>query len=172
MAPLLHTTVTGQTFLNGIFLESRIGKNGITKNKREGDGCTPSGLWRMEKVFYRADRMERPSTTLPVNEILPDMGWCDEPLDSHYNTLVNLPFIASHEKLWRDDEAYNLVVTTNYNTSPIIPSAGSAIFIHLLRKNELGEFATTEGCLALGEDDLRRALLLAGPESTWQVDEN
>lgn len=84
-----------------------------------------------------------------------DDGWCDAKGHKDYNRPVRLPFGASHESLWRNDEAYDLLVTTNHNQRPRIQGAGSAIFLHVWRTSATG----TEGCVALKPADLRKVLM-------------
>lgn len=81
-------------------------------------------------------------------------GWCDAKFDGAYNRPVALPIKASHENLWREDDAYDLMVTTNHNQRPRIQNHGSAIFLHLIRAYASG----TEGCIALSEKHLRNVL--------------
>lgn len=130
----------------------RCGKGGaIDKDKkREGDMKTPLGSYRLKRVFYRADKIERPSTTLPLQEITPDMGWCDDPVDPAYNTLIRKPYEASHEDMFRDDDIYDLVVEISHNDPPV-PGLGSAVFLHLMRPEKTG----TAGCIAFTHENLR-----------------
>ena len=87
-----------------------IGRGGVVRDKREGDGGTPAGRWPMREAFYRADRIPPPATRLRLTAIDPNDGWCDAPNHPAYNRLVRLPFAAGHEKMWRDDAVYDLVV--------------------------------------------------------------
>lgn len=82
------------------------------------------------------------------------MGWCDDRTSPYYNQEVSLPFAKSHEKLWREDHLYDLVIDTDYNRKPAIKGRGSAIFIHLARPN----YTPTEGCIALKRRDLVRLI--------------
>lgn len=135
-------------------LRCAIGRGGRRQDKREGDGATPVGTWRMRKVFYRADRIAQPRTSLPVSAIAPHDGWCDAPGDSHYNQLIQLPYPVSAETLWREDGVYDLIVPLGYNDAPVVPGAGSAIFLHVAR----ADFSATEGCVALALADLLTVL--------------
>jgi L,D-peptidoglycan transpeptidase YkuD (ErfK/YbiS/YcfS/YnhG family) len=127
--------------------------------KREGDGATPLGVWPMRQVFWRPDRLAQPLTQLPVIALRPDMGWCDDPAHPDYNRQVALPFSAGHEKLWREDHVYDLIVVLGYNDDPVIPGRGSAIFLHLARP----DFSPTEGCIACSQQDLLDLLGMARP---------
>ena len=119
--------------------------------KREGDHKSPWGRYQFKQVFYRADRIEKPHTILPVTEITPDMGWCDDPEHPDYNRLIRKPFIASHEDMHRDDSLYDLVVEISHNDNPPIPYLGCAVFLHLIWPEKSG----TAGCLAFDHENLR-----------------
>lgn len=119
------------------------GREGIKAIKREGDGATPTGIFPFRRVFYRADRMEKPVTILPASAIRQDDGWCDDVHDPLYNQHVTLPYSARHEKLWREDHVYDLILVVGHNDDPVLPNYGSAIFVHLIRPNE----NSTEGCV-------------------------
>ena len=129
-----------------------IGRSGMiaAEDKREGDGASPIGAWPMKQVFYRADRLSRPQTGLPCREITTMMGWCDAPRDPAYNQLVTLPYAASHEVLWREDHAYDVIVELGHNDAPPHPGYGSAIFLHVAKP----DYTPTEGCIALAFNDL------------------
>ncbi len=149
-------------------LPCRVGFNDFLGPKQEGDGCTPIGLWQLLTVYYRSDKILTPKTVLPIIEITPRMGWSDDPKDSAYNTCVTMPYLFSHEKLWRDDNLYDLFITTSHNTNPIIPECGSAIFIHQMRES----MKPTEGCLALKFEDLMQLVETATPDTYWVVGED
>ncbi len=134
-----------------------LGRSGVLRNKKEGDGATPSGVWPLRQVLYRPDRVFRPNTSLPVLPLSPSMGWCDDPESPSYNQPIELPFQASHERLWRDDSLYDLLVVLGHNDNPPVPGRGSAIFMHL-RRPDLGP---TEGCIALDKLQLLHLLRAA-----------
>lgn len=136
-----------------------IGPGGIALKAGEGDGITPVGTWPVREVFYRADRVAKPETALPVRAIEQDDGWCDAPDDPQYNRLVKLPHAASAETLWRDDHLYDLVLVLGYNDDPVVPGKGSAIFLHMARP----DYSPTHGCVALAQDDVRAALAQLQP---------
>ena len=133
-----------------------IGKNGmIAANKKiEGDGKTPIGRWRLKKVFFREDKVEKPLPELPVEPIQKNYGWCDDINCKDYNKLVILPHSGSYEDMWRDDSLYDIVVELAYNDSPIVKGQGSAIFMHIMRDNG----KATEGCIALKKESLLEIL--------------
>ena len=127
-----------------------IGKNGITNNKIEGDKCTPSGIYSIEKIYYREDRLSMPKLdfqTIPINK---NSGWCDDIRSTYYNKFIKFPFSYSAEFLYREDDIYNIVCIISYNTNPIIKNKGSAIFLHVANS----DYAETAGCLALKQNDL------------------
>lgn len=131
-----------------------IGPSGIRRNKREGDGSTPAGVWSLRYLLYRADRMTRPRTALPVYAIKPDDGWCDDPASRDYNKRVHLPFDGSHERLWRDDFVYDLLIVIDHNQDPAVSGRGSAVFIHLQQPDG----RATAGCIAFRREHLLHML--------------
>ena len=126
-----------------------LGRGGIRAEKREGDGATPVGRFPLRRVLWRADRLTPPETALPLHPIAEHDGWCDAPDDPNYNRLVKLPYAAGHEKMWRDDALYDLVVVLGYNDDPVTPGRGSAIFLHVAKP----DYAPTHGCVALAKED-------------------
>ena len=136
-----------------------IGPAGASANKREGDGATPVGRFPLRRLLYRPDRLERPATALPTAPLSPLDGWCDDPSDALYNRLVRLPYPARHEKLWLESHLYDLVVVSGHNDDPVVPGAGSAVFLHVARP----DYAPTGGCVALAAGDLLAFLAEAGP---------
>jgi len=127
-----------------------LGRGGVRLDKREGDGATPAGRFALRRAFHRPDREPLPTTGLPIRALRPDDGWCDDPADSAYNQPVPLPCPASHERLWRDDAIYDLIVVIGHNDSPVVPGLGSAIFLHLAHDDN----RPTEGCVALARPHL------------------
>jgi L,D-peptidoglycan transpeptidase YkuD (ErfK/YbiS/YcfS/YnhG family) len=127
-----------------------IGRGGAVRDKREGDGATPVGCFPLRQAMFRPDRVARPRTSLPVQAIAEHDGWCDDPGDARYNRLVRLPYPGRHERLWRDDGVYDLLVVLGYNDDPVRPGLGSAIFLHAAAP----DFAPTAGCVAIALVDL------------------
>jgi len=146
----------------GLRFRCALGKGGIRPeaDKREGDGATPLGRYPIRQILYRPDRLEAPKTALPVQALTAQDGWCDDPADPAYNRFVRLPFAASHEKLWREDHVYDVIVVLGHNDDPPVPGLGSAIFMHVARP----DYSGTEGCVALALPDLL-ALLQAAPRN-------
>jgi L,D-peptidoglycan transpeptidase YkuD (ErfK/YbiS/YcfS/YnhG family) len=131
-----------------------LGRGGVRALKREGDGGTPLGRFPVRQVLYRADRVARPRTQLPVRAIRDHDGWCDDPTDRNYNRLIALPSRPSAEGLKRADHLYDLVLVLGYNDRPRVRGKGSAIFVHLA----LPGFSPTDGCIALTRHDLTMLL--------------
>jgi L,D-peptidoglycan transpeptidase YkuD (ErfK/YbiS/YcfS/YnhG family) len=131
-----------------------IGPSGIGVKGGEGDGITPLGAFPVRQIFYRADRIAKPDTKLPLRALETNDGWCDAPDDPNYNRLVKLPYLASAEQMWRQDHLYDLVVVLGYNDDPVVPGKGSAIFLHLARP----DYSHTQGCVALAYDDAIAAI--------------
>ncbi len=136
-----------------------LGRGGIGFDKREGDGRTPAGTWRILRVLYRSDHGARPVSRLPAHPISRLDGWCDDPADRRYNQPVTLPMIASHEKMRRDDNLYDLVLVLDHNTRPRVKGRGSAVFIHIARAG----LKPTEGCVAMPAVELRRLVARLRP---------
>ena len=152
----------GRLDLGGSSVPCALGAAGVipAADKREGDRRTPIGDWPLRQVLYRPDRPGgSPVTALPVQAIGRDDGWCDAPGDDAYNRPVKLPYAASAEALWRDDELYDLVVVLGYNDDPAVAGAGSAIFLHLAK----ADYGPTEGCVALARPHLEALLAEAKP---------
>jgi L,D-peptidoglycan transpeptidase YkuD (ErfK/YbiS/YcfS/YnhG family) len=147
--------------LGGLTFACALGRGGRSARKREGDGATPIGRWRLLCVLYRPDRVRRPVTALPVRRLSPADGWCDAPADRNYNRPVRHPYPASAERLWREDGLYDLIVVLSHNTRPRVRGAGSAVFMHVARPG----YPPTEGCIALRRDHLQRLLRRLRPGS-------
>ena len=142
------------------------GRSGVTDAKVEGDGASPRGRYRLRSCYWRADRGLRPVTGLPTMPVARDLGWCDDPGHPLYNRPVRLPFAASHERMWRDDRAYDVVVVLDQNMDPAVPGAGSAVFWHLTK----GEPATpTEGCVAVAPDAMRAFLARCDAQTMLEI---
>ena len=137
-------------YYNDYKLRCAIGKRGITLNKKEGDQKTPKGSFKLEYILYRKDKIPVVRSLLKKKPIKKNMGWCDDNASKLYNKLIKFPFKYSAEKLWKLKRIYDLIIVINYNLSPIIKNKGSAIFIHIARKN----YSPTEGCIALNKKDL------------------
>jgi L,D-peptidoglycan transpeptidase YkuD (ErfK/YbiS/YcfS/YnhG family) len=126
-----------------------IGKNGSTKNKKEGDKKTPKGVFEIENLYFRKDRKKKPSTSLNCIEIKKDMGWCnDVNFPKKYNKILKIKKKIKHERLKRKDYKYDYLIPIKYNFKNPIIGLGSCIFIHLTNN-----YKATAGCIALKEKD-------------------
>ena len=128
-------------------LRCAIGKRGITFDKKEGDKKTPKGTFKLKYILFRKDRVPKLKTLLKIKKITKNIGWCDDPSSKFYNKLVNLPFDGSVEKLWLKQNIYDVVIILNFNLKPVIKNKGSAIFLHIAKKN----YSPTKGCVAVNK---------------------
>jgi L,D-peptidoglycan transpeptidase YkuD (ErfK/YbiS/YcfS/YnhG family) len=149
-----------------VTLPVALGRSGVKANKREGDGATPRGCFRLKRLWWRADRHPRPTTRLPVRRIMPQDGWCENPADRRYNMPVNVPPGSKADRLARKDGLYDFIIEIDHNTRPRVAGRGSAVFIHVARPG----FAPTAGCVALTMNSLRRLLARVGPRTSIMVD--
>tara|TARA_B100000575_G_scaffold157271_1_gene125537 strand:+ start:34 stop:531 length:498 start_codon:yes stop_codon:yes gene_type:complete len=121
-----------------------VGKRGIGLKKKEGDLITPKGKYKIKYIMYRKDRVKIQSKIKKII-IKKEMGWCDDPNSRHYNKIVKLPSSHKHEKLYKKENIYDIIIVLNYNMDPIVKNKGSAIFVHVAKKN----YKKTEGCIAV-----------------------
>lgn len=162
---LSAASARGIVKLGNLVWPCALGRSGRRRRKREGDGATPAGCWHVAGVLYRADRVRRPRTRLPVRPIAWNAGWCDAPGDRNYNRPVRHPYPASAERLWRADDLYDVVVVLGHNARPRVRGGGSAVFMHLARPG----YAPTEGCIALRREHLLRLLQRLGAGARLRV---
>ena len=142
-----------------------VGRAGVAAVKKEGDGATPAGTFPLVSGFYRADRLALPRSGLPMRALSPSDAWVDDPADPDYNRLATLPYPAHAEPMWLKDGVYDLLVVIGYNMDPVVPGAGSAIFLHIARP----DFSPTAGCIAVERDILIRLMPFLGPGSTITI---
>jgi L,D-peptidoglycan transpeptidase YkuD (ErfK/YbiS/YcfS/YnhG family) len=138
-----------------------LGRAGIRANKREGDGATPRGRFRLRRLWWRADRSPKPLSMLPTVRIDRRIAWCEDPGDRRYNRPFRRSANEPGDRLWRDDRLYDVIIEIDHNTRPRVARRGSAVFLHLARP----ERSPTAGCLALSAPDLRRLLARLGPNT-------
>ena len=141
-----------------------IGKKGIGYKRKEGDLITPLGEFNIKYILYRKDRV-KVSSKLKKKVIKKNMGWCDDPKSSHYNKLVKLPFAHKHEKLFKKENIYDIILVLNYNMNPIKKNKGSAIFIHVSKNN----YKKTEGCVAIKKINLIKLLKEINPNTKIKI---
>jgi L,D-peptidoglycan transpeptidase YkuD (ErfK/YbiS/YcfS/YnhG family) len=149
----------GLLVAGGLRVPCALGRAGVNRRKREGDGGTPAGAFHLVALLYRPDRVRRPALSLPADPIRPDSGWCDDPADRAYNRPVRLPYPGDHERLWRDDQLYDFLIILDHNLARPVRGRGSAIFLHIAAPG----FPPTAGCVAISPEAMRRLLRLVGP---------
>ena len=138
-----------------------LGRGGILANKREGDGGTPRGDFRLVRLWWRADRHPRPRTRLPVRRIGREVAWCEDPADRRYNQPFRRAAGAGGDRLWRTDGLYDFIIELDHNARPRVAGRGSAVFIHVARPG----FRPTAGCVAMTLPRLRWLLGRVGPKT-------
>ena len=142
-----------------------VGKNGISSEKIEGDNKTPKGSFEIEKLYYRGDRVSKPFTKLKCVKINKTMGWCNDARDkANYNKLVDTRKKTRHEKLYRKDFKYDLIIPIKYNWRKRILGKGSCIFLHLTKN-----YKPTAGCIALNKKDFLIMLKLINPKTKIKI---
>ena len=136
-----------------------IGKGGLSRRKREGDGATPVGTHAIVGMLYRPDRIPAPTPwAVPIGQ--GDL-WSDDVAAEDYNMMVRAPYPHSHEVLRRPDPLYDLVILTNWNWPYAVQGRGSAIFVHQWRRAGF----PTEGCIAFSRENLHRIACNLKPTS-------
>ena len=145
-------------------MKCAIGKKGIGNKKKEGDLITPIGVFKIKYILYRKDRV-KVLTKLKKKVIKKNMGWCDDPNSSYYNKLVKLPFTHKHEKLYKKENIYDIILVLNYNMNPVKKNKGSALFIHVSKIN----YKKTEGCVAIKKLNLIKLLRMINPNTRVKI---
>ena len=152
-------------FFNDFEFKCCVGKNGLTKNKIEGDKKTPIGVYNLGSLFYRKDRNGIINTKLKKKIITKSMGWCDDIKNSKYNKLIRISKKKiRHEKMYRKDNKYDLLIPIKYNMLKPIKNKGSAIFIHLTEN-----YKPTAGCIALKKNDFLILLKLINKKTKIRI---
>ena len=142
-----------------------IGKNGLSNNKIEGDKKTPIGTFEIEKLYYRKDKINLPKTKLQCIQIRPNMGWCDDVRNQKsYNKLIYTNKLIHHEKLYRKDFKYDLLIPIKYNFKKRILGKGSCIFLHLTKN-----YKSTAGCIALNKKDFLIIIKIINKNTTIKI---
>ena len=137
---------------NNYKVKCALGKRGIGIKKKEGDLITPKGIYKIKGILYRQDKVKNLRTKIRKKEIDKKMGWCDDPNSKKYNQLIKLPSKFSYERLYREDEIYDIIFILSFNTKPIKKNKGSAIFIHIAKRN----YSPTKGCIAIKKNDIKK----------------
>ena len=145
-------------------IKCSIGKNGLKKQKIEGDYTTPKGIFSLGTVYFRKDRVDKPITTLKTKIIKSNMGWCNDINHTNYNKEVNLKKKIRCEKLYRKDNKYDYLIVINYNMKKKKLNKGSAIFIHLTKN-----YQPTAGCIAVKKKDFLILMNLISKKSKIKI---
>ena len=152
---MMHIKLKNKKLYFGNYkIKCAIGKRGISRKKREGDGCTPKGAFKFKYLLYRKDKIFKIRSYLKKITIKKNMGWCDDPGSKKYNRLIKFPFSEKAEKLFLKKKSYDLLLVISYNRRPIVPHKGSAIFLHIANK----KFSPTKGCVAIKKKDFLKIL--------------
>ena len=141
-----------------------IGKNGKTSKKIEGDNKTPKGLYALGPLYYRKDKLPKLSTKLKKIEIMKNFGWCDDVKSKFYNKPIKTNINVRHEKLYRNDKKYDLLIPIEYNSKKPKKNKGSAIFLHLT-----SNYKKTQGCVAIKEKDMLILLNLINKKTKIKI---
>ena len=141
-----------------------IGKNGKTSKKIEGDNKTPKGLYALGPLYYRKNRLSKLSTKLKKIEIMKNFGWCDDVKSKLYNKPIKTNINVRHEKLYRNDKKYDLLIPIEYNSKKPKKNKGSAIFLHLT-----SNYKKTQGCVAIKEKDMLILLNLINKKTKIKI---
>lgn len=155
----------GLVRLGKLRFQCALGAGGVTFFKREGDGATPLGRYRLLSLKVRRDRVIGPRTVVPASPIRPGEAWCEDPRSGSYNRLIHRPAVREGDRLTRDDRLYDIVGILDWNIRPRISYRGSAIFLHLCRPG----YRPTAGCIALEPGDLKRLLAACGRDPLFVV---
>ena len=140
----------------GYKLKCSIGKSGFTSHKKEGDLATPKGKFNLGILYYRKDKNKKINCKLTKKIITKKKGWCNDIKSKKYNKEIEFPFKGRAEKLYRNDNKYDLFINIKYNVNPIIKNKGSAIFLHIANKN----YKPTQGCIAILKKDFLKIIPL------------
>src|SRR5215475_5856385 len=169
---LLKVTTKPGMRSRGVLIAGRLafpvvlGRAGIRANKREGDGATPRGRFRLRRLWWRPDRGCKPLTLLPAVRIDPAVAWCEDAADRRYNRPFRRSANEPGDRLWRDDHLYDLIIEIDYNARPRIAGRGSAVFLHIARPDR----SPTAGCVAFAVADLYRLLNRLGPRTRISIE--
>ena len=141
-----------------------VGKNGFTNHKKEGDKKTPIGLFGLENLYFRKDKFPKLNSKLKKIPIKKNMGWCDDVKSQKYNKLIKISKRIKHEKMFRNDSSYDLLIPIKYNMSKPKKNKGSAIFLHIT-----SNYKKTLGCVAVKKKDMLIILKLINKNTKIEI---
>ena len=160
---IIHVKDKNTLIIDSFKFKCCIGKKGLKSNKKEGDFSTPKGLFKLEKLYFRKDRIGNPKCKIGKKVIKSDMAWCDDPKHKKYNEEIKLFSKSIKEKLYRSDHNYDYIITINHNYQKA-PNKGSAVFIHLTK-----DYKPTAGCIALKKKDFEILMKLIDQKTQIKV---
>ena len=162
----MHIIIKNKILSYGNYkVKCAVGKRGIGIKLKEGDLITPKGIYKITKIFIRKDRIKNLRTKIKTFPIKKNMGWCNDPNSKSYNRLIKYPINSTFEKLFRKDNIYDVIIVLNYNMKPIIRNKGSAIFLHISKKN----YSSTEGCIAINKSHIKKLLTLISKSTKVKI---
>ncbi len=181
--PTLVTQRTCEVITTHHIYPCAVGKNGVRNDKQEGDQATPAGQFPIQAIFYRPDKLTHDEIAIvqkmgqrgfKVQALTPDDGWADDVNSTYYNQHIKISSfngqqLPSHEKLWRDDDVYDLIAVIGYNDHPVVKGKGSAIFVHVARLVGPGQYGPTVGCVSLAKEDLLAIFKTIPPRSQINI---
>ena len=151
--------------IDDFYFKCCIGKNGLSRKKVEGDYKTPKGTFELGPLYYRDDRIKNVKSNIKKIKINKKMGWCDDKNDKkNYNKLVKIHKNLKHEKLYRKDKKYDLIIPIKYNFKKRILGKGSCIFLHLTKN-----YKAPAGCVAIKENDFMIMLKLINNKTKIKI---
>lgn len=150
--PLVGRKALGWLSAGPLRMPCALGPAGLVRRKREGDGGTPIGRFRLLWAFFRPDRPRPQAGGVPLKAMRRDSGWCEDPKSPRYNRPVRLPAKDCTDAMWRADHLYDLTFVLDQNFTRRAKGAGSAIFFHIARPG----LTPTAGCVAISAADMRK----------------
>jgi len=160
---IIHVKNKSTLIIDDFKFKCCVGKNGLNSNKKEGDFSTPKGLFNLEKLYFRNDRVDKPKCKIEKKIIKKNLAWCDDPNHKGYNKEIKTYSKNNKENLYRVDHKYDYIISISHNYKKI-PSKGSAIFIHLT-----DDYKPTAGCIALKKKDFEILIKLINQKTKIKI---
>jgi L,D-peptidoglycan transpeptidase YkuD (ErfK/YbiS/YcfS/YnhG family) len=146
---------------------ARVGRNGVSGNRREGDGTTPTGTYRIGRTMYGIS--PDPGVRYRYRRIVCGDYWVEDSSSPSYNRFRHVPcgqtppFRVSGERLWQATTAYRHLAVVEFNMNPVVPGRGSGIFLHATTGGP------TNGCISLPLGQLRQVLRWLDPAASPRI---
>jgi L,D-peptidoglycan transpeptidase YkuD (ErfK/YbiS/YcfS/YnhG family) len=141
--------------------QARLGKNGLAVTRREGDGTTPTGIYRIGSTMYGNEA--NPGVGYRYRRLRCGDWWDEDPRSPTYNSFQHVacgakpPFAGDSEGMWQQPRPYPFLAVIEYNMRPVVPGRGSGIFLHA----QTG--GPTAGCISVRKGELRTVLRWLSP---------